>query len=258
MTPKTILFLAANPRNMKSLRLDEEMRDIREALKREHHGDRFVMERREAVRPSDLQQVIREVQPQIVHFSGHGKGEAGLVFEDKAGRVQCIQSAALAGLFKLFSRYIECVVLNACYSEEQAEAIVAHINYTIGMNQEIGNRAAIAFSTSFYSALAAGNAIELAYEFGLNSIQLEGIPEHLTPVLKKKPGLDETAAQKLWAEAKPDDESKPHLGDRDAKKSSADKSARKGNQQTGASIQGITITGGDGSSFNLGNTTQNN
>jgi len=189
--PKTILFLSANPKNMPALRLDEAVRDIREGIKQGRESGRFVIERREAVRPSDLQQIIRDVNPWIVHFSGHGKGEAGLVFEDKSGRVQCIQSAALAGLFKLFSHSIECVVLNACYSEEQAEAIAAHINHTIGMSQEIGNRAAIAFSTSFYSAIAAGKSIEIAYEFGLNSIQLEGSTEHLTPVLKKKAGLDE-------------------------------------------------------------------
>ncbi len=256
MTPKTILFLSANPKNIKTLRLNEEVRDIREALNRERHSDRLILEHRGAVRPSDLQNVIREVKPQIVHFSGHGEGETGLLFEAKNGRVQPIATAALVSLFQLFSDWIECVVLNACYSEAQAEAIVTCINYTIGMNQQIGNQAAIAFSTGFYNALAAGESIPRAYEFGLNSIQLEGIPENLTPVLKRKPDLNETAARNSGVEKKPNPE-EPNHADADDQ-SPAGQSAGPVNQQTGASIQGITITGGDGSSFNVGNTTQNN
>jgi hypothetical protein len=36
--------------------------------------------------------------------------------------------------------------------------------------------------------LGAGKSIETAYEFGCNAIQLENIPEHLTPKIYKKPG----------------------------------------------------------------------
>ncbi len=76
---------------------------------------------------------------------------------------------------------MECIVLNACYSEAPATAIVEYVPYVVGMNKAIGDKAAIKFATGFYNALGAGKSIEFAYELGCSVIQLEGIPEHLTP-----------------------------------------------------------------------------
>jgi hypothetical protein len=99
------------------------------------------------------------------------------------GQLKLVDSDALANLFKLFSTRVECVVLNACYSQVQAEAIAQHIDYVIGMSQVISDRAAIEFPVGFYMALGAGESIEFADELGCNAIQLEDIAEHLTLVL---------------------------------------------------------------------------
>ena len=109
-----------------------------------------------------------------------------MCFEDEVGRVHLVQPEALAALFKQFVGQIKCVILNACYAERQAKAIAEHIDYVIGMSQEISDEAAIAFSLGFYGALGAGKTIEEAFEFGRIQIMLQGIPEHLTPVLIKK------------------------------------------------------------------------
>ncbi|MHC5719505.1 MAG: CHAT domain-containing protein, partial [Nostoc sp.] len=154
----------------------------------------------------DIQRALLDIKPQIVHFSGHGKGEEGLVFEDEIGQSKLVSGAALAGLFKLFANQIECVVLNGCYSEEQAEAIAQDINYVIGMRKAIGDaegglrqRAAIEFAVGFYDALGAGESIEFAYNLGCAAIQLAGIEEHLTPVLLKKRQLAHTVAPVVQA-----------------------------------------------------------
>ena len=183
---QTILFLAANPKDTGRLRVDQELRDIDEGLKRAQKRDQFKLEQRLAVRPRDIQRAMLDVNPQIIHFSGHGKGEAGLIFEDDIGNTKLVDGAALAGLFELFADQIHCVVLNGCYSEAQAKAIVQHIPFVIGMNQGIGDRATIAFAVGFYDALGAGRSIEFAYKLGCSAIRLEGITEHLTPVLLKQ------------------------------------------------------------------------
>ncbi|MGJ3253258.1 MAG: CHAT domain-containing protein [Elainellaceae cyanobacterium] len=187
VTSKSILLLAANPKGTGSLRLQEEEREIKERLRLAGYG-KVPINSTGATRSRDIQQAMLDFKPQVVHFTGHGIGKDGLAFEDVAGHLKLIDSDALANLFKLFSNHVECVVLNAFYSEFQAEAIEQHIDYVIGMNQAIGDRAAIEFSVGFYTALGAGESIEFAYELGCNAIQLEGIPEHLTPVLfvKKK------------------------------------------------------------------------
>lgn len=181
-----ILILAANPKNSSRLRLDAELREIEDGLVRAKRRDQFELVQKWAVRPRDLQRAILEVNPYIVHFSGHGVGENGLVLENDVGEVKLISAAALEDLFELFSAEIECLLLNACYSEVQAEAISQHIPYVIGMNKAIGDNAALAFSVGFYDALGAGKSIEFAYKFACNAIHINGINEHLTPVLMKK------------------------------------------------------------------------
>lgn len=177
-------MLSTNPVNTSRLRLHAEEREINEKLRFASYG-KTPIKSRVATRPRDIQQAMLDFNPQIVHFSGHGSEQDGLVFEDATGEAKLVSSEALASLFKIkiFSNQVECVVLNACYSKFQAEAIAQHINYVVGMSKAISDRAAIEFAVGFYSALGAGQSIEVAYEMGCNAIQLEGFPEHLTPVL---------------------------------------------------------------------------
>lgn len=187
---KQILILTANPEGTSKLRLDKEVREIAEGLKRSKIGQQFVIECRWAASPDDIRRAILDVDPQIVHFSGHGETEGGLVFEDVSGKAKIVTPEALAGLFHLFTDKVSCVLLNACYSEKQANAIVQHIDYVIGMRQPIGDAAAIKYTTGFYDALGAGRTIEVAHGFGVNAIQLEGISEEQTPTIKKKVNIN--------------------------------------------------------------------
>lgn len=183
---KSILILAANPKGTSQLQLDQEVEEIRQRLERANNRERFLIHSQRAARADELRQILLSLDPQIVHFSGHGAGDEGLAFETETGQVQLVSASALAGLFELFDQ-VECVLLNACYSEGQAEAISQHVDYVIGMSQAIQDRAALKFAAGFYDALGAGKSIEVAYKFGCNAIQLEGIPQHLVPVLKQKP-----------------------------------------------------------------------
>lgn len=197
----SILFLAADPTDEARLRLGEEYREIQEKLKLAKLRDRFKLELPQlTVRALDISQALLDTRPQIVHFSGHGKPDGALCIEDQVGKAQLVQPNALAALFEQFSHQVNCVILNACYSEPQSKAIAEHINYVIGMNQAIGDKAAIAFSNGFYQALGAGRTIEEAYKLGLVQIRLQSIPENLTPVLIQKgkignsSGLSEVSA----------------------------------------------------------------
>jgi len=126
--PRSILFVAANPKRTQALRLHEEERENKEGLRLAGYG-KVPINSTGATRPRDIQQALLDFKPQIVHFSGHGAGQDGLVFEDSIGQDRLVSSEALARLFKLFSGCgLECIVLNACYSQFQAEAIAQHIN----------------------------------------------------------------------------------------------------------------------------------
>lgn len=181
-----VLFLASSPLDEARLRLDKEAHEIDEGLRRSNKRDQFKLEQRWSIGTDGLRRALLDIEPKIVHFSGHGSGEDGIIVEDDSGMSKLISNEALARLFELCSEHVECVLLNACYSEVQATTIAQHINYVIGMSQSIGDKAAIKFATGFYDALGAGKTIEIAFEFGCNAIQLENIPEHLIPKIKKK------------------------------------------------------------------------
>lgn len=200
---KKILILTANPKNTDKLRLDEEVREIQAGLERAQRRDQFEIVTRWALRDIDLSRALLDHEPQIVHFSGHGAGEHGLALENDLGQMQLVSTESLAGLFELFKDTIECVVLNACYSEAQAEAIYQHIDCVVGMNKAIGDRAAIKFAVGFYDALGAGKSYANAYKFGCKAINLQGIPESLTPVLKSRAKVEPPTDNKKNSQREP-------------------------------------------------------
>ncbi|WP_242065684.1 AAA-like domain-containing protein [Trichocoleus sp. FACHB-262] len=176
------------------MRLDEEFRDVSEALKGSKNRSRFDLKPQWATRRRDVRRAMLDYAPQIVHFSGHGAGEPGLLIENELGQAELLTSDALIGLFEDADQ-VECVLLNACYSEVQAKAIAQHVPYVIGMNQEVGDKAALEFAVGFYDALGAGLSIERAYKEGCKGIRMAGIPEYLTPVLEHKTGKPEGEVQ---------------------------------------------------------------
>jgi len=186
---KTILILAANPKNTAPLRLEEEIREIDEGLRRANKREQYKLEQKWAVRSRDFYRAILDYQPNIVHFCGHGAGEDGIVLEDDTGKMALMQTNALASMFKLFAKKgVDCVILNACYSEVQAEAISQYVNYVVGMNKAVGDKAAVAFAVAFYDGIAAGYGVEEAYDLGRS--QMMSFLENETPVFKKKKLID--------------------------------------------------------------------
>ncbi|OCQ99046.1 hypothetical protein BCD64_23725 [Nostoc sp. MBR 210] len=178
MSKKKILILTASPDNELRLRVDKEIKAIEQELEHSKNRNNFEVISKLAVTPGELIRVLQAEKPEIVHFSGHGK-EEGLVFENEAGQSQLVSAEALVKLFEKFRNEVQCVLLNACYTEFQAQAIKEHIHYVIGIKNQIEDTAAIKFAVGFYAALIAGRTYQDAYDFGCIALDLEGIPDNL-------------------------------------------------------------------------------
>lgn len=181
-----ILFMQADPADMVRLQSDEELRAINEQLRLAKKRSRFKLYQYPAVRPQDISRALLEVNPTIVHFSGHGHSSGAICCENEEGEAHPLTPAALTALFALFKEHLQCIILNACYSVIQAEALAQQIPYVIGMSNEVADDAAIAFSVGFYQALGAGRTIDDAFKLGCAQIQLENMPDHLRPCLLKR------------------------------------------------------------------------
>lgn len=215
-----ILFLAANPLDTDRLRLDEEFRAIDEALRKSAFRDHFDLLSHWAVRVDDLQELLLRHQPDIVHFSGHGQSTGAgpratqsaatadeperhflltqasgasasqatgqIVLQNAAGQRMPVPANALSGLFRVLKANIRCVVLNACYTQRQAEGIAQHIDCVVGMSSAIPDNSAIAFATAFYRGLGYGRSVQVAFDLGRSQIDLsalrgQAIPQLLAP-----------------------------------------------------------------------------
>jgi hypothetical protein len=191
---KKILILTANPINTKPLRLSEEVREIKASYERSQKREEFKIMVEEAVRPQEFRRTLLDYKPDVVHFSGHGGGEHGLALMGDNGEALLIKGEALGRFFKALQDifFMEAVVLNACYSEVQAQAIAPYVDYVVGMNQKIGDQAAQKFAIGFYDTLFNGESVESAFNLGCSAMEMENIPEHLTPIILQKPSSFKT------------------------------------------------------------------
>ena len=193
VTKTKILFLAANPTDSNPLALDKESREIEQKIRASDHRDAFELITKWGVRTGDLLQYLNQHRAHVIHFSGHGSPTEELILADTNDQSKPVSKAALKQLFTTLKDNIRVVVLNACFSRPQAEAITEVIDCAIGMNKAIGDKAAITFAAAFYQALGFGRSVKEAFDSGKTALMLDGIPEENTPQLLVRKGIDANA-----------------------------------------------------------------
>jgi len=186
----TVVFMAANPLDQKQLRLDEEVRAIAEMIRKAAHRDAVKLVSCWAMRPLDLLQALNEYCPHIVHFSAHGSDHDEIVFQDNSGATKLVSKEAIVQTMAAASGEIRLVFFNTCYSRNQAEAVVKHVQAAIGMKTSIGDDAARVFAAQFYSAIGFGLSVKRAFEQAKAALMFEGIAEQDTPELFVADGVD--------------------------------------------------------------------
>lgn len=195
-----ILFLAAKPIGADRFALDREARAIHMELERSGYRDHFEFETRWAVEPLDLLRELRKLKPAVVHFSGRrdrsvGDGDRaeqpdGLCFQGSDDRAQVVSTAAIAETFGAAGASVQLVVLIACYTDAQAEALLAHVDCVVGVGSGITDEAARSFVIGFYGGLAEREPVAVAYRQGRAAISLEGLTDGERPRLMIRTGVD--------------------------------------------------------------------
>lgn len=182
-----VLMFTANPAGTAKLNLDKEHSRIAEKL-----NNKIPLSVYRAISREEFREKTESKQyiPTILHFSGHGEEvneelkkygveNGGLVFQndDKNG-YEVLNAYQLDVLFEFFKEDeipLKIVILNACYSKPQAEAIAKHVEYVIGTTKKIKDKHAIAFSTGFYSRLVnQRESVEKAFKAGRVTAVMDG------------------------------------------------------------------------------------
>jgi hypothetical protein len=203
-----VLFLASNPLEQSRLALDEEARAITAEIRSADHRDAIELITAWAARRDDLQQLLLQHKPNILHFSGHGtrctpneitppsasmpgrdmivtsKGQvARLVFMGEGGHAEPMSEASLVHLLGLLQDNLYLVLLGACHSDSIALALAEVVPYAIGMSGMIADDTAIAFAAAFYRGLGFGRNLQVAFNLGENAMMNLQIPDDQWPRL---------------------------------------------------------------------------
>jgi hypothetical protein len=167
--PMRILFLAANPTTTSPLDIEEELRSLESALRSVKYRDQVILTAGHAVRPDDLVRYVRSERPTVVHFSGHGS-EHGIVLRNDEGGHTAVTGASLQRFF--LDRGVRLVVLNACYTQEQAQLLPDSVSAVVGTTDAVGDHAARLFTVAFYRTLGDGHSIREAFRDGSDAVDL--------------------------------------------------------------------------------------
>jgi hypothetical protein len=175
-----VLYLTANPeatettitspdgtvqKNGTWLRVDQEVRQVRQALRGSKYRDLVEVNHLPAATLNDLIDGLNDFRPHIVHFSGHA-GLTGLFMEtdtgDEDGRD--IEFALLARVLGATDDPPRLVVLNACESLAGASDLLSTVPVVIGMSDSIDDTSAIVFASAFYSGIASAQSVAISLE----------------------------------------------------------------------------------------------
>lgn len=181
------LFVSANPTDSPSLSLKGEFRAVEDRLRTDGLSAGVELRHVPLGTFDILEREIRSFSPNLLHFACHGTPSALLLEGDRRQRMD-MQPEVLGSLIKLLGHEIRCLVLNACYSAMQADALLAHVPCLIGMQTTVSDSTAIGFSRSLYAALAAGDSISRAFELAQNSTYGSSPFDHGSPILYQRAG----------------------------------------------------------------------
>lgn len=165
----TILFLAANPSEVGARALDQEAHAIWRELRSAGGRERFDFVTRWAVMPLDL---LRELR----------------VFQGSDGRGQRVSAQAIAGAFGAAGSSVQLVVLNGCYDDVLADALLAHVDCVVGTSEDLHDDATRSFAIGFYGGLSDHMPVTMACRQGQAAIHLESLQG--SPQLRVRAGVD--------------------------------------------------------------------
>lgn len=176
-----VLFLDANPFTTTQSELDREVHTVRNQLQNFRN---LVFDSGWAASIDDLKDELEFYPSDVVHFIGHGTGE-GITLSRKAGEVKAISHEALALRLSRLSPRTRLVILDGCYTSEQARALAGVVDCVIGINDNADAGNDVWFTTLLYGHISRGGSIQEAFD----QSKCEMSPSISLDLLGKKPTL---------------------------------------------------------------------
>lgn len=168
MTKTKILYLSSSPSDLIKLQVEEEFRTIYENI----NQDFFEMQSESKTKISDIQAVIYESQPDIIHFSGHGSSK-NIIFETERNVSADIFKPAFIRIFQNLKKRPELIFLNACQTYNNLDDLSYIIDFVIATDRKVSDPTAIKFARNFYRFLSLGASVKSSFNLAGNQFDIE-------------------------------------------------------------------------------------
>jgi hypothetical protein len=168
-----ILFMLSNPQTTEPLDLEEEVRSVQHELQAARFRGDIDLRVGHAMRPDDVIRMLRDYQPTIVHFSGHGSPN-GVALRSESGLIS-VSGEALARVFR--NRNVSLIVLNSCYSENQGAFLRNVVPVVVGTTNAVDDAAARRFATAFYRTLGNGYSVGEAFRDAGDAVAIHALSD---------------------------------------------------------------------------------
>jgi hypothetical protein len=170
MTKTKILYLSSSPSDLDKLESDKEFRAIHENINDEFFKIKSVSN----TQISDIQAVIFESQPDIIHFSGHGSSEDIILANDRNVSAGVFKPAFIK-TFQNLKKKPELVFLNACQTYHNLADLSYIVDFVIATDRKVSDPSAIMFARNFYRFLSLGASITSSFNLARNQFDIESL-----------------------------------------------------------------------------------
>jgi len=196
--PLRVLGIVASPSDVRALDVEQEWRQLHDALADLQSRQLLILERLEKATLPALQARLRGEAVHILHFIGHGdfdaeRNEGGLLFEDEQGGSHLVRAERLATLLHDHPA-LRLAFLNACQGAQGGRSdpfagvaqklVQQEVPSVLAMQFPVSDKAAIGLAYAFYKALAEAYPVDAALAEARKAIYAAGDDrEWGTPVL---------------------------------------------------------------------------
>lgn len=167
-----VLLLTLNLVDIDSSHLHEKMQSIETILRQSEFHSQFTIRSHWAHDLSEIKGLLSGYQPDIIHINICRNNSDKVAREEEQGQGITITISTLGELCRILNTHIRCIVLDTCYSVEQAASIADCADCVISLSNRLLDMESIEFAVTFYQALGAGHSVAAAFKQGCNQINL--------------------------------------------------------------------------------------